>query len=287
MLEVLAAISRLEIWRSSTAVGGNSMISRKLFVLSAATLLTVSVADAMPTTPTRLTFEVASINSSRPSAGPIYTIKPMPGGNGYTVQNSPFKLMMSLMYKVPMRQIVGGPDWINTDRFDIEARADHPSSVDDLHSMFQNLLADRFNLRFHKEVKEGPVYALTVDKSGLKMKADGTGQALGIPIVPKAGGGFTGTRVPMQYLSWWLGQQLQNDGRPVVDQTGLSQSYDFTLSFAPQLPPNVSRDSLPREIQDLPSIFEAVQQQLGLKLEPQRGPVEYYIIDNVEKPSPN
>ena len=145
-----------------------------------------------------------------------------------------------------MRQILGGPDWINTDRFDIEARAGHPSSVDDLHSMFQNLLADRFNLKFHKEVKEGPVYALSVDKSGLKMKADGTGQALGIPIVPAADGGFTGTRVPMQYLTWWLSQaSTQNDGRPVVDETGLDQSYDFMLSFAPQLPPDVSRDSLP------------------------------------------
>jgi uncharacterized protein (TIGR03435 family) len=263
------------------------MILGKLCILSAAICLTVSVASAMPTTPTRLTFEVASIRSAQPSAGSIYTIKPLPGGNGYTVQNSPFKLMMSLMYKVPMRQILGGPEWINTDRFDIEARADHPSSVDDLHVMFQNLLADRFNLRFHKEVKEGPVYGLKVDKLGLKMKADGTGQALGIPIVPSPGGGFTGIRVPMQYLSWWLGQQLQNDGRPVVDQTGLTQSYDFTLSFAPQLPPNVSRDSLPPEMQNLPSIFEAVQQQLGLKLEPQRGPVEYYVIDDVEKPSAN
>ena len=62
--------------------------------------------------------------------------------------------------------------------------------------MFQNLLADRFNLKFHKETKEGPVYALSVDKAGLKMKADGTGQALGVPIVPATGGGFNGTRVP-------------------------------------------------------------------------------------------
>src|SRR5580698_2699666 len=153
--------------------------------------------------------------------------------------------------------------------------------------MFQNLLADRFNLKFHKEVKEGPVYALSVDKSGLKMKADGTGQALGIPIVPAAGGGFTGTRVPMLYLTWWLGQQLQNDGRPVVDETGLGQSYDFTLSFVPQLPPDVSRDSLPPEMQNLPSIFDAVKQQLGLKLEAQKGPIEYYVIDNVDKPSAN
>jgi uncharacterized protein (TIGR03435 family) len=91
----------------------------------------------------------------------------------------------------------------------------------------------------------------------------------------------------MQFLSWWLGNQLQNDGRPVIDETGLDRSYDFTLSFVPQLPPNVSRDSLPPEMQSLPSIFDALKQQLGLKLEPQKGPIEYYVIDNVEKPSAN
>jgi uncharacterized protein (TIGR03435 family) len=234
----------------------------------------------------RLTFDVASIKPSQPGTG-IYTIKPLAGGNGYTVQNAPVKLMIGLMFKVPTRQISGGPDWMDTDRFDVEAKTDHPYSIDDLHVMFQNLLADRFNLKFHKEIKEGPVYALSVDQSGLKMKADGTGQALGIPILPSTGGSFKGTRVPMQYLCWWLGQQLQNDGRPVIDETGLDQSYDFTLSFMPQLPPNVSRDSLPPEMQDLPSIFDALKQQLGLKLEAKKGPVEYFVIDHVDKPSAN
>ena len=214
------------------------MISRKLCVLAAAFCFAfprIAVGEA--TTPTRLTFEVASIKPSQSSPNGVFAIKPLPSGAGYTAQDVPFRLMMSLMYKVPMRQIIGGPDWINTDRFDIEARTEHTSSVDDLHIMFQNLLADRFKLRFHKETKDGPVYALSVDKSGLKMKADGTGQALGIPIVPAAGGGFTGTRVPMVYLTWWLGQQLQNDGRPVVDKTGLDRSYDFTVSFEPGFHP--------------------------------------------------
>jgi uncharacterized protein (TIGR03435 family) len=263
------------------------MILRRSFLLVAVLcFLSAPASFAEPTTPTRLTFEVASIRPSQPGNG-IYTIKPLPGGSGYTAQNAPVKLMIALMYKVPMRQIIGGPDWINTEPYDVEARADGSHSVDDLHVMFQNLLADRFNLKFHKETKEGPVYALTVDKSGLKMKADGTGQALGIPIVPATGGGFTGTRVPMPFLTWWLGQQLQNDGRPVVDETGLTESYDFTLSFAPQLPPNVSRDALPPDLQNLPSIFDAVEDQLGLKLEATKGPVEYFVIDHIEKPSAN
>jgi uncharacterized protein (TIGR03435 family) len=262
------------------------MILRKLCIMAAAIYLVIPFAFGEPTTPTRLVFEVASIKPSQPGTG-IYTIKPLPGGHGYTAQNAPAKLMISLMYKVPMRQIVGDPDWINSDPFDVEARADHSYSIDDLHVMYQNLLADRFNLKFHWETREGPVYALTIDKSGLKMKADGTGQAMSIPILPVAAGAFKGTQVPMKYLSYWLGQQLQNDGRPVVDETGLSESYDFTLSFAPQLPPNISRDSLPPEMQELPSIFDAVKQQLGLKLEATKGPVEYFIIDHIEKPSAN
>ena len=110
---------------------------------------------------------------------------------------------------------------------------------------------------------------------------------MNIPIVPAGNGSFKGTQVPMKYLSYWLGQQLQNDGRPVVDETGLGESYDFTLSFSPQLPPNVSRDRLPPELQELPSIFEAVKQQLGLNLEAIKGPVEYLVIDHIEKPSAN
>ena len=115
------------------------MILRKLSILAAVICLIISVASAEPTTATRLTFEVASIKLSPSGPGAVYGIKPLPGGSGYTAENVPFKLMMSLMYKVPMRQILGGPDWINSDRFDIEARADHPSSVDDLHVMFQKI----------------------------------------------------------------------------------------------------------------------------------------------------
>jgi len=263
------------------------ILRRSLLLATTLCLVFASAAVGEPTMPSRLTFEVASIKPSPPDNNGIFTIKPLPGGTGYTAQNAPVKLMISLMYKVPMRQIVGGPDWINTEPYDVEARADGPHSVDDLHVMYQNLLADRFHLKFHKETREGPVYALTVDKSGLRMKPNGTGQAMGIPIVPATGGGFKGTQVPMQYLSYWLGQQLQYDGRPVVDETGLSASYDFTLSFAPQLPPNVSRDALPPELQQLPSIFDAVKQQLGLKLEAAKGPVEYFVIDHIEKPSAN
>ena len=120
-------------------------------------------------TPPRLTFEVASIRPSKPG-GVGGFIKPLPGGIGYTSQNIPIKLIFSLMYRVPMRQISGGPEWLGSEPYDIEARADRPYAADDLREMFRNLLADRFNLKFHKDVREGNVYALSVDKAGLKMK---------------------------------------------------------------------------------------------------------------------
>ncbi|QMV17420.1 TIGR03435 family protein [Granulicella sp. 5B5] len=234
---------------------------------------------------TRLTFEVASIRASKAdtlNGG----IKPLPGGYGYIAQNMPVKIMISLMYRIPMRQIKGAPDWLNTERFDIEAKADHAYSVEDLHAMFQSLLADRFNLKFHIETKQGNVYALSVDPAGLKMKPNDSPQDYNIPV-NFAANGFVGRRVPMPYLCWFLGQQLQDDARPVVDETGLKGNYDFNLSFRPVRPPDVSREDSGAPPDDRPSIYDALKEQLGLRLQPQKGPVDYLVIDSIQKPSVN
>jgi uncharacterized protein (TIGR03435 family) len=120
------------------------------------------------------------------------------------------------------------------------------------------------------------------------MKVNESPQDFEIPIQGQGNSGVTaGKRVPMQYLCWWLGQVLQRDERPVVDMSGLQGNYDFTLSFAPELPPNIPRENLPAGFLDRPTIFDALKQQLGLKLEAQKGPVEYYVIDHVEKPGEN
>jgi uncharacterized protein (TIGR03435 family) len=238
--------------------------------------------------PVRLTFEAASIKLSKPSLqNGGGGIKPLPQGQGYIAQNIPVKLMIGLMYQVPLRQIKGGPAWLDTDHYDIEARADHPYNIDDLHIMFQNLLADRFSLKFHKESKQGNVYALTVDKTGLKMKVNDSPQDFKIPASVGKNNLFIGTRISMPYFCWWLGEQLRSDDRPVIDLTGLDKNYDFTLSFMPVLPPDIHKESLPAELQNLPSIFDALRQQLGLKLQEQKGPVEYYVIDYIKKPSAN
>jgi uncharacterized protein (TIGR03435 family) len=119
------------------------------------------------------------------------------------------------------------------------------------------------------------------------MKENNSDQKFDIPITRNQNGIAAGVRVPIPYLCWWLGQNLQQDERPVVDMTGLTKNYDFTLTFLPQLPPNFNAENIPPEILWRPSIFDALKQQLGLKLEPTKGPVEYYVIDHVERPAGN
>lgn len=231
-----------------------------------------------------LTFDIASIRPSNVNSlnGGI---KPLPNGNGYIAQNIPVKLMISLMYRIPMRQIKGDPEWLSSERYDVSAKADKAYSVEDLHTMYKNLLADRFGLKFHVEQKQGNMYSLTVDSTGLKMKPNGSVDDFKIPV-NFAAGGFDGVRVSMPYLCWFLGQQLQDDERPVIDQTGLQGNFDFHLSFKPINPP-VAREDTGAAPDDRPSIYDAVRTQLGLKLQSSRGAVPYFVIDSVERPTPN
>jgi uncharacterized protein (TIGR03435 family) len=234
----------------------------------------------------RLTFEVIRIKPT-PADARGGQISPLPGGQTYEARGLPLKMIMSLMYKIPMSKISGGPAWFENDRWDIDAKAAHASSLDDLHVMFQNLLADEFKLKFHKEVKEGPVYALVVDKGGSKMNVNTTEQDFKIPLRGERGSTI-GTRVPMEHFAWWLGTgPLARDGRPVIDKTGLTGFYDFKLSFLPDIPKGADASQLPPEMADFPDLFTALREQLGLKLEPQKGPVNYYVIDSVEKPAAN
>jgi uncharacterized protein (TIGR03435 family) len=243
------------------------------------------LAVASPGSP-RLTFDVISIHPSNPTE-PGGFVKAMPGGQGYIAQTLPIKLLISLMYKIPARQITGGPAWLDSDLYDIQAKTDKPHNLDDLHTMFQNLLADRFNLKFHVEKKEGNIYALTIDPSGLKMKLNTSPPDYVIPIEFNGEASATGTRVPMDYLCWQLGQALQDDERPVINMTGLSGNYDFKLVFRPQLPTGADATDLPPALRDRPDLFTALRDQLGLKLKPQKGPVTMIVIDHVDKPSEN
>jgi uncharacterized protein (TIGR03435 family) len=228
-------------------------------------------------------YEIVSVRPSAPGADPE-GINPLPNGVGYNGIGVTVRDMLTVMYRLPRRQVVGGPDWVDSERFDVMVRADHRYSIDELHTMFQNMLADRFHLKLHLEMKQGPVYALTVAKSGLKMTPVEEGFVRNSPIQTQSENVYTADRVPMIYLCFWLGIQLQNDHRPVVDETGLTGHYDFKLKFRPQLAPE---DKSSGEAENLPSIFDAVRDQLGLQLTPKMGPVQTLVIDSVERPSTN
>lgn len=240
--------------------------------------------------PPDLRFEVASL---KPSAGqrPGYGIRPAPGGQRYEAWNCPIKVMIEAAYRVKPEQIIGGPGWLDSDRYDMEAKAEKPSSADELHVMLVNMLVDRLRLKFHHERREMRRYALTVDKSGTKLTPHPNANAGDLFIDQTVEKilhiKLKATAAPMDYLAFRLSLLMD---LPVVDLTGLQDGYDFTLEYTHDLPPGVPEGTkINGEELDTsgPTIFEAVKQQLGLELTAQKGPVEVIVIDNVERPTGN
>jgi len=237
-----------------------------------------------------LKFEVASLKPSPKDVRPT-GIRPAQGGERYDAVGVPLRVLVMVAYRVKADQVVGGPGWMDTDLFDMHAKAEKPSTVEELHVMLQNLLAERFHLSFHRSTKELPMYALTVDKGGPKLEPHKATSA-GDPWIEQAQEQFlhiqlTATFCPMDYFAWRLGQLLD---LPVVDQTGLQGGYDFKLSYTRELPPGIPEGAqLNDQTIDAsgPSLFEAIRRQLGLKLEKQRGPVEILAVDRVERLSEN
>ena len=130
------------------------------------------------------------------------------------------------MYRITDSQIAGGPDWIDTEHYDIDAKAERPYTLEELHEMFRMLLADRFQLRYHHETREILAYVLTVGNSGTKLKHSESQDIFDVPIKPDGPARVVGARVPMSYLSWYLSYRV---GRPVVDGTALNGFYDQPL----------------------------------------------------------
>ncbi len=252
------------------------------------TLMTIiaGMAAMLPAQPAKpLEFDVASIKLSAPG-GQGGAVRPLNGGQTYVATNMPLRLIIQLMYRITPAQLVGGPDWLN-DRYDIEGKTDMKgANIDQLHEMFQSLLADRFQFKFHKESRDVSGYELVVDKSGPKMKVSELENTFDIPIKGAGRGKLAGQRVPMQYLAFFLSQQLN---QPVVDKTGLDKFYDFTLEFAPPappVPPGTDGSLLPPAPEG-PDIFGALREQLGLKLDSKKVRAEVFVVDRLERPSAN
>jgi bla regulator protein BlaR1 len=258
--------------------------------------------------PAPLTFEVASIKPSA-ETGFRTGIQMQPGG-GLRVSGISMKVLLTLAYDVREFQIVGGPGWINSDRWDImakpaagdsEPQPTDPRQVTDaqmktvreqMQQRLQALLAERCQLKIHRETKEESVYALLPGKNGPKIQASDTKGGSG-PRIMMGRGMINGQGVQMEMLATVLSNQL---GRTVLDRTGLTGRFDLKLQWTPDPgqsltplggapPPGVP--DLPPPDPNGPSIFTAIQEQLGLRLESQKGPVEMIVIDRVEKPSEN
>ena len=260
--------------------------------MTVAVLSTIGLARAQPPAqaPGSLKFEVASVKPSPPDARGGGA-RPEPGGLRYRGTNLPLKLYISSAYRIKADQVVGAPGWVDTDRFDIEAQAGKPSSLEEFHLMTRTLLAERFHLQFHSETKEMPVYVLVVDNSGPKLTLHDAANS-GEPWIEQGTDApfharWTATSSSMELFAFRLAAVID---RPVIDQTGLKGDYDFKLTYTMDLPPNFSPNTMlngqPIDISG-PSIFQAVRQQLGLRLDPRKGPVQVMVIDHVEKPSPN
>jgi uncharacterized protein (TIGR03435 family) len=256
-----------------------------------AALLAATISAQTPARiPPDLRFEVASLKPSN-ATGQGAGIRPAPGGQRYEAVNCPIKLMIQVACRIKADQITGGPNWLETDRFDMQAKAEKPSSADELHIMLMNMLADRLQLKFHHEKKEMQMYALTVDKSGPKLTAHEAANA-GDPWIDQAEESFLhvkmkATSSPMDYLAFRLSQFTD---WPVVDLTNLHGGYDFSLNFTRELPPEFPQNGkINGEDPDTsgPTLFAALKQQLGLELKAQKGPVDVIVIDHVEKPADN
>jgi uncharacterized protein (TIGR03435 family) len=188
--------------------------------------------------------------------------------------------IVSVIYGVQARQIVGGPEWLRKDRYDISGVPDLPGepNVDQFRGMYKKLLAERFHLVLHREMREMPIYAITVAKGGPHLKAAGPDEEL------NTGNSGDGSQRTLKFTNMPMAEFAHNldiyEDRPVVDQTGLPGRYDFTLSWTYDVSTASSPDAPP-------SLFTAIKEQLGLRMDAVKGQAEVLVIDHVERPSEN
>ena len=258
---------------------------------AAVILIALAAGMASSQTPARSRFEVASIRQSDPGAGGTQ-IGLSPGGT-FNAKNVTLKALIQNAYDVRDFQISGGPGWLDSERYDIVAKGQNTGvSEDDIRTMTDQqrnalkenlvsrvraLLEERFELKVHRETKEMPVYALVTAKTGAKIQVHDGPPANSLSVRRDDAGrsAVTAQGVPVASLVKLLSNQV---GRTVLDQTGLKGNYDFKMTFAPDL---ATTDS------DGPSIFTALQEQLGLRLDAQKGLVEVLVIDSAQRASEN
>jgi len=227
-----------------------------------------------------LKFEVASIKPHPEETGG-FSGGGSPSGSHLKLRAMSIYSLIWWAYDVKPWLISGGPAWAKDGsgarRFDIEARAEGDGSrtMEEFRAMLRALLADRFQMVLHRETRDTRVYGLTIDKGGIRMQESKPGES---SRFTPGDGKLNATAMPVTLLVDVFSNRNGVDG-PVVDRTGLSRKYDFTLEYSVPRPDNAPDAA--------PDIFAALPQQLGLRLVPQRAPMEYLVIDRVEMPGEN
>jgi uncharacterized protein (TIGR03435 family) len=239
-------------------------------------------ADATPV------FEVATLKPSDPDRpGKAFTVR----GRQFATLNTTLSDMITFAYGLHPRQVTGGPAWVESEKYDLTAKPDGEGQPNDKQwkAMVQKMLADRFKLAFHRDKKELSVYALVLGKTPHKLTRS-EGDPNGLPGMFFRGLGVLPVRNATMGDFAGVMQTAVLD-RPVVDQTGLTGRWDFTLTWTPddsqfggrggQAPPPADN------VAAAPGLFTAIQEQLGLKLDATKAPVEVLVLDRVEKPTEN
>jgi uncharacterized protein (TIGR03435 family) len=269
-------------------------------------LLAGGVAIVVPAQEKGVAFEVASVKANKSGDG-NGNLRGAPGGR-VMATNMPVRPIITFAYQLAQYQVVGGPGWLLTDRYDLIAKMDGTTDTtpaapgattpSPMQLALRHLLEERFKLRVHRETREMDIYALVMAKPGgspgpgLKATTEDCAAAVAAamrqpgptpPGQPFCGIGAGPGRLRFGGLpaSAFAQAFAGPAGRMVVERTGLTGSWDFELTFAPEAR---GADAAPVD-PNAPSLFTAIQEQLGLKLEPTKGPVDVLVIDGIEKPT--
>jgi uncharacterized protein (TIGR03435 family) len=235
----------------------------------------VLLTPALLAAQTPVSFEVASVRPNR--SGSLNTRIDLMEGGRLRITNASLKTLVRNAYGLQAFQFDGGPAWLDTDMYDIEAKTGRQEKITEaeLPALLQSLLADRFHLKTHWESREATVYALRIDKGGLKMKASGGDET---PLVDTGRGvnrmHIKGVGQPLSVLTQNLANRL---GRIVTDRTGLTGKFDFAIEWDPQSDAEAAG----------PSLFTVLKEQLGLRLDTEKGHMDVLVVDSAEKPSDN
>jgi uncharacterized protein (TIGR03435 family) len=226
-------------------------------------------------------FKVATIKPSKADQRGGHSFQ----GNRLRFTNITLNDLIAFAYEVHLKQAIGTPAWAGTDKFDIEVKPEGEGmpSGKQWKGMLQKLMADRFKLVFHREMKELPVYALSVGNTGPKLTK---GNPNGIPTLDF---GALGTLHATDATVSDFTQAMQAVvlDRPVVDQTGLVGRFDFDLNWTPDDSQFAAIEAKVPSLADAPPLYTAIQEQIGLKLDATKAPAEVLVIDHAEKPFEN